>query len=68
VLVLFGTRWLKLGVARAPELHPDPENATPEELRMAMEAAPNKRSYVRLASISDILVVSATAGGRAALT
>ena len=33
---------------RAPELHPNPENATPEQLRVATEAAPNPRSYIRL--------------------
>src|ERR1700728_4849329 len=27
------------------------ENATEEELRVAMEAAPNKRSYIRLAAV-----------------
>jgi transposase len=41
---------------RSPELHPNPENATAEELRVAMEAAPNKRSYVRLASIRALLL------------
>ena len=41
---------------RTPELHPNPENATLEELRVAMEAAPNKRSYVRLAAIRSLLM------------
>lgn len=41
---------------RTPELHPNPENATLEELRVAMEAAPNKRSYVRLAAIRSLLL------------
>ena len=38
------------------ELKPNPENATPEELRVAMESAPNKRSYVRLASVRALLL------------
>lgn len=41
---------------RAPELHPNPENATPEALRVAMEAAPNKRSYIRLNAIRSLLL------------
>ena len=41
---------------RTPELHPNSENATLEELRVAMEAAPNKRSYVRLAAIRCLLL------------
>ena len=41
---------------RSPELHPNAENATPEELRVAMEAAPNKRSYVRLNAIRSLLL------------
>lgn len=41
---------------RSPELHPNPENATPEELRVAMEAAPNKRSYVRLSAVRALLL------------
>ena len=41
---------------RTPELHPNPENATLEELRVTMEAAPNKRSYVRLAAIRCLLL------------
>ena len=41
---------------RSPELHPNPENATPEELRVAMEAAPNKRSYIRLAAVRALLL------------
>ena len=35
---------------------PNAENATPEELLVAMEAAPNKRSYIRLASIRALLM------------
>ena len=38
------------------ELQPNPENATPDELRVAMEAAPNKRSYVRLAALRALLL------------
>lgn len=41
---------------RTLELEPDPENATPEELRVAMEAAPNKRSYIRLNAIRSLLL------------
>ena len=41
---------------RSPELHPNPENATPEELLVAMDAAPNKRSYVRLSAIRTLLL------------
>lgn len=41
---------------RLPELHPTPENATLDELRVAMEAAPNKRSYVRLSAIRALLL------------
>jgi len=43
----FGRRW---GL-RLPEVQPNPENATPEELRVAMEAAPNRRSFVRLQAL-----------------
>ena len=38
------------------ELKPNPENATLEELRVAMEAAPNKRSYIRLNAIRSLLL------------
>jgi transposase len=41
---------------RKAERHPNPENATPEELRVAMEAAPNKRSYIRLNAIRSLLL------------
>lgn len=41
---------------RKPELHPNPENATADELRVAMEAAPNKRSYIRLNAIRSLLL------------
>jgi transposase len=39
---------------RAPELYPNPENATDDELKVAMEAAPNKRSYIRLNTIRSL--------------
>jgi len=38
------------------ELKPNPENATPEELRVAMEAAPNRRSYIRLNVMRSLLL------------
>jgi transposase len=38
------------------EVHPNEENATLEELRVAMEAAPNKRSYIRLACLRALLM------------
>jgi transposase len=38
------------------ELKPNPENATPEQLRVAMEAAPNKRSYIRLNAVRSLLL------------
>jgi putative transposase len=41
---------------RAPELHPNAENATLDELKVAMEAAPNKRSYIRLNAIRSLLM------------
>ena len=41
---------------RTLELEPNAENATPEELRVAMEAAPNKRSYIRLNAIRSLLL------------
>jgi transposase len=41
---------------RTPELHPNPENATPEELAVAMDAAPNRRSYVRLCALRALLL------------
>ena len=41
---------------REPELQPNPENATLDELRVAMEAAPNKRSYIRLAALRSLLM------------
>lgn len=41
---------------RGIELKPNAENATAEELRVAMEAAPNKRSYIRFAAIRALLM------------
>ncbi len=41
---------------RAPDAEPNAENATPEELRVAMEAAPTKRSYIRLNAIRSLLL------------
>ena len=41
---------------RAQKVTPNGENATLEELEVAMEAAPNKRSYVRLAAIRALLM------------
>lgn len=41
---------------RTVEAEPNAENATPEELRVAMEAAPNKRSYIRLNAIRSLLL------------
>jgi transposase len=35
---------------------PNPENATVAELQVAMEAAPNKRSYIRLAALRSLLL------------
>jgi hypothetical protein len=41
---------------RAPEIQPNPENATLEELRVAMEAAPDPRSDVRLNALRSLLL------------
>ena len=41
---------------RSPELQPNAENATLEELAVAMDAAPNKRSYVRLNAMRSLLM------------
>ncbi len=41
---------------RHQEAEPNGENATLEELRVAMEAAPNRRSYIRLAVIRSLLM------------
>jgi len=43
-------------VLRSPELQPNPENGTLEELRVAMDAAANKRSYIRLNAIRSLLL------------
>jgi hypothetical protein len=41
---------------RSLEVSPNGENATVEELGVAMEAAPNKRSYMRLAAVRALLL------------
>jgi hypothetical protein len=41
---------------RTPEVHPNPETATPEERRVAMDAAPNKRSSIRLNAMRSLLL------------
>lgn len=41
---------------RAPEVQPNAENATLEELKVAMEAAPNRRSCVRLNCIRSLFL------------
>jgi transposase len=41
---------------RTTELHPNPENATVEDLQVAMEATPTKRGYIRLAAIRALLM------------
>ena len=41
---------------RPLEVSPNGENATVEELGVAMEAAPNKRSYMRLAAVRALLL------------
>jgi hypothetical protein len=40
---------------RSDQAQPNRENATAEELRVAMEAAPNKRSYIRLAAMRALV-------------
>ena len=39
----------------ARQAYPNPENATLEEIKIATEGRPNKRSYVRLNAIRSIL-------------
>jgi transposase len=41
---------------RSDAVQPNRENAALDELRVAMEAAPNKRSYIRLAAIRMLLM------------
>ena len=41
---------------RHQEAEPNAENATLEELRVAMEAAPTRRSYIRLTVIRSLLM------------
>ena len=40
---------------RTIEVRSDVDNATLEQLQAAMEAAPNKRSYIRLAAMRCLL-------------
>lgn len=40
---------------RTLEVQPNPENATPEERQVAMEASPTKRGYIRLKAIRLLL-------------
>jgi transposase len=42
-------------VLRTIEVQPNPENATPEDLRVAMEASPTKRAYIRLNALRLLL-------------
>lgn len=41
---------------RQLEVEPNEENASPAELAIAMDAAPNKRSYIRLAALRALLL------------
>ena len=41
---------------RLIECHPNPDNATEAEFRVAMDAAPNKRSSIRLNAIRVLLL------------
>ena len=41
---------------RKAPVHPNAENATLDELSVAMEAAPSKRSYIRLAAVRSLLL------------
>jgi transposase len=41
---------------RTPKAHPNPENATLEQLQVALEAAPNRRSFVRLCALRSLLL------------
>jgi transposase len=43
-------------VLRSQEVQPNAENATIEQLKVAMEAAPNRRSYVRLNVVRSLLL------------
>jgi len=43
-------------VLRTTELEPNGENATTEEIGLAMEASPTKRGYIRLAAIHSLLM------------
>lgn len=41
---------------RTAPVHPNAENATLDELKVAMKAAPNRRSYLRLNAIRSLLL------------
>ena len=41
---------------RAAPVHPDAGNTTLDELKVAMEAAPNQRSCIRLAAVRSLLL------------
>jgi transposase len=41
---------------RTPSVQPNPENASLDELRVAMDAASTKRSYIRLAALHALLL------------
>jgi transposase len=43
-------------VLQESSAHPNWENATPEELRVAMEAAPTKRGFIRLQAMRALLL------------
>ena len=40
---------------RQLEVIPNPENASPKDMEVAMEAAPNKRSYIRLGALRALI-------------
>ena len=41
---------------RQLEVIPNPENASPKDMEVAMEAAPNKRSYIRLGALRALML------------
>ena len=41
---------------RTPELHPNPDNATVDELQVAMDASPTRRAFVRLQAMRALLL------------
>ena len=54
-LVLLGEIGERMGL-RHREVEPNAENATLEEMRVAMEASPNRRSYIRRAVMRSLLM------------